>query len=261
MHVTIPASYRAPIAGAAAAILLIGAFLIGTYHAPAANAAARGRSSSAPASTTTSTGRITVTGTGSVTGTPNQLTLSMGVQVNAQSVSTALEEANAAVRRVTGALRAGGVERRDIQTSGLYIQPNYQGSSQAPTSYGVGESLTATLTLLAKAGRQIQAAVHAGGNVVTVDGVSLNLTDTGILLSRARASAVADARTKASQFAHALGRKLGRVISITPNQPAQALYQSGFNAVAAPAAGKHSSVPISPGSQQVSVSITVVYAV
>jgi uncharacterized protein len=196
-----------------------------------------------------------------VTGTPNQLTLSMGVQVNAPSVSTALAEANAAVRRVTGALRAGGVKRSDIQTSGLYIQPNYQGSSQAPTSYGVGESLNATLTQLAKAGRQIQAAVHAGGNVVTVDGVSLNLTDTGILLGRARASAVADARTKASQFAHALGRKLGRVISITPNQPTQVLYQNGFEAIAAPAAAKHGSVPISPGSQQVSVSITVVYAV
>jgi uncharacterized protein len=258
MHVTIPASYRAPIVGAATAILLIGAFLIGTDLAPVASAAAHGRSSGTPQAASGRT-TITVTGTGTVTGTPNQLTLSMGVQVNAPSVSTALEEASAAVRRVTGALRADGVARKDIQTSGLYIQPNYQGNSQVPVGYGVGESLTATLTQLAKAGQQIQAAVHAGGNVVTVDGVSLNLTDTGSLLARARASAVADARAKASQFATALGQKLGPVISITPTQSAQPVYQFGANAAASPKAS--SSVPISPGSQQVSVSITVVYAI
>jgi uncharacterized protein len=257
MHLTIPASYRAPIAGAAAAILLIAAFLIGTDLAPAASAAAHGRSSGTPQAASGRT-TITVTGTGTVTGTPNQLILSMGVQVNAPSVSTALEQANAAVRRVTGALRADGVAGKDIQTSGLYIQPNYQGNSQVPVGYGVGESLTATLTQLSKAGQQIQAAVHAGGNVVTVDGVSLNLTDTGSLLARARASAVADATAKASQFAGALGRKLGPVISITPNQPSEPVYpDEAFGAAATPKA----SVPISPGSQQVSVSITVVYGI
>jgi uncharacterized protein YggE len=255
MHVTIPASYRAPVVGAVAAILLIGAFLIGTGRAPAAHASASGRSGAA---LSTASSRITVTGTGTVTGTPNQLTLSMGVQVNAQSVSTALEQANAAVRRVTGALRARGVKGADIQTSGLYIQPNYRGGWPAPVSYGVGESLTATLAQLAKAGQQIQAAVQAGGNVVTVDGVSLDLTDTSSLLARARANAVADARAKASQFAGALGKRLGPVISITPVQSAQPVYANG---AIASAAGRPASVPISPGSQQVSVSITVVYTV
>src|ERR1051326_5900817 len=45
-------------------------------------------------------GRITVTGTGTVTGVPNQLILSIGVQVKAASVSTALSDANQAVSRV-----------------------------------------------------------------------------------------------------------------------------------------------------------------
>ncbi len=258
MPVTIPASYRAPIAGALAAIALIGAFLIGTGRAHAAASGQSGHSGhSGAAAAGAGTARITVTGTGTVTGTPNQLTLSMGVQVNAQSVSTALAQANAAVRRVTGALRARGVSGADIQTSGLNIQPNYRGGGQAPVSYGVAESLTATLSQLAKAGQQIQAAVQAGGNVVTIDGVSLDLTDTGSLLARARASAVADARAKASQFASALGERLGPVISITPAQSVQPVYPNGAFASAA----KPASVPISAGSQQVSVSITVVYSV
>jgi uncharacterized protein YggE len=105
------------------------------------------------------------------------------------------------------------------------------------------------------AGTQIQAAVDAGGNAVTVDNVSLNLTDSGSLLATARANAVKDATTKAAQFARALGEKLGPVVSITPvEQSTPILY--GPNASAA----KSAAVPISPGTQQVSVTITVVYA-
>ncbi len=122
-------------------------------------------------------------------------------------------------------------------------------------SYGVTESLTATLNKLSAAGSQIQAAVHAGGNAVTVDGVSLNLTDSGSLLAAARANAVMDAKTKATQFAKALGQNLGQVISISPVEQSTPVF-FGPNDSAA----KAGSVPISPGTQQVSVSITVVYA-
>ena len=202
-------------------------------------------------------GRITVTGTGTVTGTPNQLVLSMGVQTSASSVSTALTQANQAARSVISALRSGGVSRADIQTAGLSIQPDYRNGSPQPVGYAVSEQLTATLRDLAKAGSQIQAAATAGGNATTVNGVSLNLTDTGKLLARARAAAVRDAQAKASQFASALGHTLGAVVSLSSQSsvpyPISASYGAG--SAAAP------SVPVSPGRQQVSVQITVVYAI
>ena len=96
--------------------------------------------------------------------------------------------------------------------------------------------------------------MHAGGNATTVDGVALNLTDDSGLLATARDRAVADARVKASQYAHALGRPLGPVISVTDQSSASSpvpMFASGSAAKAA--------VPISPGSQQLSVSVTVVY--
>jgi uncharacterized protein YggE len=240
--------YRAAAIGVATAALLVGAFSFGVSRdgGPAAQAAV--------STTASNPARITVTGTGTVTGTPNQLMLSMGVQVNGASVSSALAQANAAVRAVTAALQDGGVAPADIQTSGLSIYPNYQGNSQIPVGYGVSESLTATLNDLSAAGRQIEAAVHAGGNAVTVNNVSLNLTDDGALLAGARANAVKDAHAKAEQFARALGVPLGQVISISSADQATPIM---FGAQASAAKG---SVPISPGSQQVSVSITVVYA-
>jgi uncharacterized protein YggE len=202
-------------------------------------------------------GRITVTGTGTVTGTPNQLVLDMGVQVNGASVGSALGSANDAVSRVTAALRHDGVAAADIQTSGLSIWPNYADGSQVPRGYSVSESITATLNKLSAAGTQIDDAVHAGGNATTVSDISLNLTDDSKLLGAARSRAVTDAETKAAQYAKALGEALGPVVSIS-DQPASP-QPIGYAASSAAAQGR--AVPVSPGTQQLSVSITVVFAV
>jgi uncharacterized protein YggE len=249
MAISINPGYRAAAIGVASAALLVGAFSIGVSRDGGSPAQA------AVTTATTNPAHITVTGTGTVTGTPNQLLLSMGVQVHGASVSSALAQANQAVRGVTAALRQRGVAAADIQTSGLSIYPNYQGNSQVPVGYGVSESLTATLNHLSAAGSQIEAAVHAGGNAVTVDNVSLNLTDDGALLASARANAVKDAHAKAAQFARALGVPLGQVISISSADQSAPPIMYGAQASAA-----KGSVPISPGSQQVSVSVTVVYA-
>ncbi len=265
MASTVTPKARAAAAGAVAAILLIGAFAVGadrgsatalTPAGPGTAGSQAGLRSAAQLTSSPGAARITVTGNGTVSGTPNQLTLDMGVQVSAPSVASALQQANAAVRRVTAALRARGVAAGDVQTSGLYIQPSYSSGSSVPNGYGVNELLTATLTHLAVAGGQIEAAVRAGGNAATVSNVSLSLTDTSVLLATARARAIADARVKAAQYAKALGQQLGPVISVSDQ--ASAVPQP-FYAGAAGSAAK-SAVPISPGSQQLSISVTVVYA-
>lgn len=261
MPVTLTPRYRALAFGGIAAAILIGAFALGiTAGSAAPSSAGQNSSGTEVRAVVASAGsaRITVTGTGTINGTPNQLTLSMGVQVNAASVDSALQQANQAVTRVTAVLKARGVASADIQTSGLSIQPNYRDNSQTPDGYGVSEYLTATLRKISTAGAQIQAAVQAGGNAVTVDGISLDLTDTSGLLARARAAAVNDARHKAAQYASAIGHPLGPVVSITDQAPAQPFPVFAGDSAAAP---RPSSVPISPGTQQLSVSVTVVYAI
>ena len=259
MGVTFTPAHRALAVGGLAAAVLIGAFTLGSSRGSAAAAPSAATAGARPAVAAPAAGsaRITVTGTGNVTGTPNQLILAMGVQVNGPSVGSALARADDAVTRVTAALRAGGVAAADIQTSGLSIWPNYPPGAQTPGGYGVSESLTATLNSLAAAGAQIDAAVHAGGNATTVSGISLNLTDTSALLATARARAVADATVKATQYAKALGQPLGPVVSITDQAPTQPFPVNGsYSAASAKAA-----VPISPGSQQLSISVTAVFAV
>jgi len=240
--------------------MLTGAFAAGAGLGSASAAASPAVGQAVLAGQAVATGggaRITVTGTGNVTGTPDQLLLSMGVQTSGGSVATALARANHAVRAVTAGLTRTGVRASDIQTSGLSIQPDY-GSSPVPDGYGVSESIQVTLRDLATAGTQISDAVRAGGNATVVDGVSLNLSGNGSLLAAARARAVADARAKAAQYARALGQPLGPLVTMSEQSPVQPL--PVFAAPSARASAGSSPVPVSPGTQQVSVTVTAVFA-
>lgn len=249
---------RAVAAGVASAGLLITAFALGAGQGGAAPASASEATGNATL-TAAGTARITVTGTGKVSGIPNQLSLSMGVQTSAGSVATALRQANAAARSVTAVLRHSGVAPADIQTSGLSIYPSYSGSSGVPSGYQVSEQLNIILSRLSAAGSQISAAARAGGNATTIDGVSLSLSDTSALLTSAREKAVADAKAKAAAYAHALGRPLGAVISMSETPPAQPFQPLPYAAVPS-ASHAGSSVPVHPGTQQLSVTVTVVFA-
>jgi len=99
---------------------------------------------------------------------------------------------------------------------------------------------------------------EAGGNAVQVNGISLDLEDNGKLLSTARDRAVANAKTKAEQYAKASGRDLGAVVSIseTISDPPPVAYD--VRAMASKDSA--SPVPIQPGSENVGVTVTVVYA-
>src|SRR5215471_10538866 len=116
MAVTITPSLRSVSAGAAAAVVLIGAFALGVSRGGASSGGpgSAGGRVGVQLTSVSSDARITVTGTGTVSGTPNQLTLSMGVQVTAATPCAR----SAAVSQVTAALRAQGVAAADIQTSG-----------------------------------------------------------------------------------------------------------------------------------------------
>lgn len=204
---------------------------------------------------------ITVAGTADITGTPDTLRLDLSVEARGASVSAALKKANSSADAVQKSLLGNGVTKADLQTSGLNITPTYTSVRGGPariTGYQVSESVTAKLRDLNRAGDAIGKTVAAGGSAVRVNGISLDLEDTGTLVTKARDKAFADARAKAEQYAKAAGRPLGDVESIaesvgTPSPRAVSYQMESKDA-------QLSSVPIQPGSQEVSVTVTVVFA-
>jgi len=249
----------------AAGISLIAVYLVGTTRSQDALAAAPTRAvstSSAQTSTIAGVGGtgITVAGTSAVAGTPDTLRLDLSVVATGPSVKAALAKANGSADAVQKSLLGNGVARKDLQTSGLSITPTYtstRGGTARLTGYQVSESVTARLRELSRAGDAIGKAVQAGGNAVRVNGISLDLEDTGLLVSKARDKAFADAKAKAEQYAKAAGRSLGDVESIAENVASPSPIPFSMEPDAAKLS---SSVPIQPGSQEVSVTVTVVFA-
>ena len=250
------------------ALAFIVAYLLGTSHGGSSVAAA---ATGVPATSTgTSAGAtagitagITVSGTGKVSGTPDTLLLNLTVSANGDSVSSALAAANKVESKVQKALLGGGVAAKDLKTSGLSIQPNYTYSKTGAPSvngYQVTESVEAKLRDLGKAGALISSATNAGGNAVRIDGVSLDLEDTGSLVSAARDNAFGEAKAKAEQYAKAAGRSLGGVVSISETVQAPSPRYLAPVAYAQDLAAGSSPVPVQAGSQDVGVTVTVVFA-
>ncbi len=201
-----------------------------------------------------------MSGVGLVTGAPDVLRLSMGVQTTGSTVNAALNQANGDITKVTAALKKHGVADKDIQTSGLSINPHWdQNSNSHITGYDVSESLTVQLRKLNDAGSAISDAAAAGGNNTRIDSVSFDIEDNTALLNQARDAAFADAKAKAEQYAKLSGRSLGKVSQVSETTDT-APRPIPFAAAPMAASGMaEKAVPVSPGSQQVSVNTSVVW--
>lgn len=204
---------------------------------------------------------ISVTGSARVEGVPDTLRLDIGVNTVDTSVDAALTAANTASAALQKSLRDNGVAERDIASTQLSIQPqyNYNRSTPTITGYQVTQSVTAKVRDLDTAGQVIGAAAAAGGDATVVNGIAFDLEDNAALLSDARERAVADAKAKAEEYARATGRGLGQVVSLvesTVDAPRPFAYEAAEDSMAAGGAD----VPLAPGTQTVSVRVQVTYA-
>ena len=238
----------------AAVVLAVAVFAYDAGGGPRTAVAAAVSESAAPPGTS----GVVVDGMGKVSGTPDVLRATLGVSVHGAQVSEALSKANALQRAVAGALAKDGVAAKDVQTSDVRIDQDYTNKGR-PDGYRVTETLTAKLRNLAKAGAALTHAVAAGGNQALLQGVSFDLEDNAALLKGARDAAFADAKAKAQRYAELSGRSLGAVLLVTESaspgaaQPYPSFASAGRGVADSP-------VPLQAGSQDVSVSVTVRWA-
>ncbi|MBK9180112.1 MAG: SIMPL domain-containing protein [Acidimicrobiales bacterium] len=198
---------------------------------------------------------IAATGTGRVTGTPDTATVNLGVQVRADTAAAALDRANQGAAAVIDVLRRNGVDEADIATSNLSIYPVYDENGQRVTGYEASNTVTATLRDVDGAGTLIDATARAAGDDVVLNGISFSISDTGEMMQQARQQAVEAAQAQAEELAAAAGVSLGELISLT---------ESGGVTPPVPYATQADmggGVPIEPGTQELSLTVTAVYAI
>src|SRR5262249_53887670 len=111
----------------------------------------------AATSTATNGPTINVAGHGEVDGTPDVMTVTMGVQTADPSAQAALQRNSERAAALITSLKAHGVAAKDIQTIDLNVSPTFDDHFHV-TGYSASNTVTAKLRDIARAGGVIDAA-------------------------------------------------------------------------------------------------------
>ena len=256
------------VGGAAVGMLAVGvvAMINNTSSSPSDSSATA--SAVAETSTTTVGGgtpsgivtrSVTVSGHGKVTVKPDTASLSLGVSVTASKANDALRQAANKADTLIKVLTSAGVSKDDIATSGVSLYPQYDNTGRTISGYNASNSMTVTIRKLGDAGTIIDAAAALVGNEINIGGISFYVNDTEAVLGAARAAAITNAKARADQYAGAANATVGAVMTISEvSSPVigPIYYQ---NASADRAGAPAASTPVSPGTQDLTIDVTVVY--
>ena len=203
------------------------------------------------------TGTIVVAGVGRVAVQPDVADLRLGLAVARPTVGAARSEAAATMGSILAAVSGAGVERRDIRTTLLSVQPRYDyRDNQSPvlTGYELANVVEVTVRDLARVGDVVDATLQAGAT--SLDSLSFRLADPEPAEREARLLAMAAARAGADVLAEAAGLELVGVSDIVegdvspPPMPRMKAERMMLYDAA---------TPVEAGSMEVVVGVTVTY--
>ncbi len=204
---------------------------------------------------------IVVPGTGRIAVEPDTATVRLGVSIIRPTATEARKAAAGTMSAVIDAVIATGVERRDVRTTLVGLNPVTDYSAERGprvTGYQVTNTVEVIVRTLATTGELIDGALRAGAS--SLDGLDLRLDDPSAAGDLARRAAVEDARRRASVLAAAAGVTVGRVLGIVeggrPPMPLSAGGTRGMDALKAEMAD----TPVEAGSQELIVSVVVTFA-
>ena len=201
----------------------------------------------------TNSRQVTVVGSGQVQGTPDTLTANVSIEFTAPDVTAAMNQTSELQQAVINALVTAGVGRKDIRTTQVRLQPKYGPESSAIVGYRASNSIDVKVRNLDSASNTLALIVSTGGDATRINSVNYSIDDDSQLVKDARARAFQDAKDRAQQYAQLSGLKLGKVISISESAGATPPTPIPLTrAASAP-------VPLEPGQQTVSFSVTVVW--
>ncbi|OBI44730.1 hypothetical protein A5707_02670 [Mycobacterium kyorinense] len=197
--------------------------------------------------------QVTVVGAGNIQGLPDTLTADVGIEFIAPDVTSAMDQTNDRQQAVINAVTDAGVDAKDISTTNVSVQPQYSGGTENITGYRASNSIRVKIRKLDTASHVLTVVVGAGGDATRLNSVSYSIEDDSQLVKDARARAFQDAKDRAGQYAQLSGLSLGKVISISEASGAPPM------PTPMPRSPMAAEVPLQPGQQTVSFSVTAVW--
>jgi hypothetical protein len=212
--------------------------------------------------------KLVVQGEGKFYAAPDVASITLGVETRNASAAAAVTENAILMNRTIEALRAAGIEERDIQTSNFRLttrpeEPKAMDAAStgdengeaAPPEFIATNQVTVRLNNTDDVGKVLDAAVAAGSN--SIQGISFNLRDPAPAKDAALTMAIEDASRKAGVAAAAAGVELGRIMEVSEGYS----FVSARSEVAFSVAADATSTPIQPGEMEVTASVTMTYEI
>jgi uncharacterized protein YggE len=202
---------------------------------------------------------ISLSATGAVKTTPDKVDISTGVTSEAKSAREALDANTEAMAKVIEALKADGIEPKDIQTVNFAVGPIYEqrpydrpdGKAPLIVGYRVTNQVRITLHDTKKLGAILDKVVTLGAN--QIDAIEFGVEEPEALKDEARKLALKNVADNAKLYAEAAGVILGQILSISEEE-------SAYYPRAVPAAASmdmKEAVPIEAGTATVEVRVRV----
>lgn len=179
-------------------------------------ASAHAQHAGGPAAMTPTSTRLDITAEGEVRRVPDLASVSAGVMTQTPTAAAAMQANASRMAAVVAALKKAGIADRDIQTTGLNLNPQYRYQENQPpqlVGYQASNTVQVRFRKIGDAGRIVDTLVAQGAN--QINGPSLSVDKPEAALDEARADAVAKARARAELYARAAGLRVKRILAIS----------------------------------------------
>lgn len=198
-----------------------------------------------------------------------QFTFSVITQ-GGKNIGTLQKDNTTKINKAIDFIKSLGVDKKDIKTSGYYLTPRYQyfdcrvGGVCPPAEivgYEINQTVTIKLRNFDKIGDALSGVIQNGAN--SVSEISFTIDDPTELQNQARAEAIAKAKNQALAIAKAGNFGLGKILSINEitNGSIVSMYESVAKGIGGGGADSAPSPNIEPGSQEVTINMTIKYEI
>lgn len=189
---------------------------------------------------------------------PDIAMLSTGVVTQAADANAAMRGNAEQMAGLMTAIRAAGIADRDVQTSGINLNPQYRYAENRPpviTGYQASNTVNLKVRDIGKLGQVLDALVASGAN--QINGPTFEIEDAEGVRDLARAAALKKAQARAEIYAASLGMRVRRIVSISEG--------GGFQAPPRPMIAMRAmeqdsfAAPVSPGESTLTANLDVVF--
>lgn len=201
---------------------------------------------------------VSISSQGEASQAPDIANISAGVVTEASESSAAVQANAEQMDKLMKAIKKAGIDDKDVQTSGINLMPRYDyqpNRERQLLGYQAHNTVSITVRKLDHLSEVIDLLTAAGAN--QIHGPSFSIGEPEPLLAKAREKALKQAQARAESYAHALGTKVRKIVSIS--EGSQGGMPRPMMRAEMASAKDSASTPIAVGETSVSVNLELVF--